>query len=201
MAFIYPQFFPFGCAVPTETDPTTLVYENQQPYLWGFSLEEAMHIFWKVKNVFATASYTSVDPMGTFTESASNVLASKTPFPLTNTYDQPRMRDVICIPDTWSLDGEFALSAGGSGFFSVIKNDTYPVYFFDGSYYPFIRAGANDVGFTQSVSGPPTTGSLTVDFGGFTRTSTNAKSSQNPSTQVEITCNVSITVGELRQPV
>jgi hypothetical protein len=200
MAFIYPQLFPSGCEVHTETDPTTIIVDGQQPYLWGFSLEEAMHILWKVCTVRASATYTATDLFGTSTSSATNAALEKFIFPPANTYGVDRMSRIICLENPWTFEGTFVGTSSGAGFFSVVLDEAFPVYFFDDQYYLFIRAGYNDVGFSQASAGPPTTGSLTVDFGGFTRTSTNAKSSQNPSTQVVITCDITITAETFRDP-
>lgn len=200
MAFIYPQLFPSGCEVHTETDPTTIIVDGQQPYLWSFSLEEAMHIMWKLCTVRASATYAATNLDGTFTSSATNVALEKFFFPPANTYGVDRMSRIICLENPWAFDGIFFGSPDAGGFFSVIVDDVFPIYLFNDQYYLFIRTGYNDVGFTRTGPGAPTTGSLTVDFGGFTRTSTNAKSSQPFYALVTITCNITITAETFRDP-
>lgn len=198
MPFVFAQLFPSGCAVPTETDPTTLIVGSQQPYLWGFSLEEAMHILWKVCTVRASATYTATDLFGTSTSSATNAALEKFIFPPANTYGVDRMSRIICLENPWTFEGTFVGTSSGAGFFSVVLDEAFPIYFFNDQYYLFIRAGYNDVGFTQASAGASTTGSLTVDFGGFSRSSTNAKSSQPASAAVDVTCDITITADSFR---
>jgi len=47
MAFLYPEYFPAGCVVETDSDPADLRFAGVQLYPVGVSLEQAMKWIWK----------------------------------------------------------------------------------------------------------------------------------------------------------
>ena len=203
MAFIFPSLIPAGCIEEIDEDPAEMIFSagvfpSFNPYNFKFTLDELMYLIWKVKTWDALGSSTWSPAFGPSRTDTIDSELQESLFYSPNLYGKEKMSDLVCLGDGTSFfiagEAQTQSSGGSPGAceFSAIYNsqpdffnNIYKIYKYDGDYYLPIFASIQFISFTKRFSPSLASGSLTISFGGTTKTSNSCFNiSQTPDSNV-----------------